>query len=102
MKILLFTDSLGAGGAQRQLTGLAVMLNQLNYDVVVLTYHSPDFYKSYLDENGVKNIIVGDNCGVLKRVNAIRKFLRFENPQWVIAYQEIPSLIASFVASSFW
>ena len=27
MKIILFTDSLGAGGAQRQLVGLAVMLN---------------------------------------------------------------------------
>lgn len=28
MKILLFTDSLGAGGAQRQLVGLAVLLKK--------------------------------------------------------------------------
>lgn len=96
-KIVLFTDSLGAGGAQRQLSGLAVMLNQLNYDVVVLTYYSSDFYKSYLDEHGVRNIIVGDNCGAFKRIKAVRKFLRSENPQWVIAYQETPSLIASFI-----
>lgn len=99
-RIILFTDSLGAGGAQRQLSGLAVMLNQLNYDVVVLTYYSSDFYKSYLDEHGVRNIIVGDNCGAFKRIKAVRKFLKSENPQWVIAYQESPSLIASFIKAT--
>lgn len=96
-KIVLFTDSLGAGGAQRQLCGLAVMLRQHNYDVIVLTYHPLDFYKSYLDENGVRNIIVGNNCGAIKRIKAVRKFLRMENPQWVIAYQETPSLISALI-----
>lgn len=32
-KILLFTDSLGAGGAQRQLVGLAKMLTNLGYNI---------------------------------------------------------------------
>ena len=52
-KIVLFTDSLGAGGAQRQLCRLAVMLRHYNYDVLVLTYHPLGFYKSYLDENAI-------------------------------------------------
>lgn len=96
-KIVLFTDSLGAGGAQRQLCGLAVMLRQHNYDVVVITYHPLDFYKSYLDENGVRNLIVSNGCGALKRIQCIRQYLKSENPEWVIAYQETPSLIASII-----
>ena len=35
MKILLLSDSLGAGGAQRQLCGLAVMLKNIGYEVSV-------------------------------------------------------------------
>lgn len=96
-KIVLFTDSLGAGGAQRQLCGLAVMLRQHNYDVVVLTYHPLDFYKSYLDENAISNVVLGNGPGAFRRIQAIRKFLKSENPEWVIAYQETPSLIASIL-----
>lgn len=97
MKIVLFTDSLGPGGAQRQLCGLAVMLSSYRFDVHVLTYHSNGFYKNYLDENRIRNVIVGENSGAVNRMLAVKKFLIKENPDWVIAYQETPSLIASFV-----
>ena len=36
MKIVLLTDSLGAGGAQRQLIGLAKLLKDIGEDVTVL------------------------------------------------------------------
>ena len=49
MRIILFTDCLGAGGAQRQLVGLAVMLKEKGYDVKVATYYDSDFYKHNLD-----------------------------------------------------
>ena len=93
----MFTDSLGAGGAQRQLCGLAVMLKNLGYDTKVLTYQESDFYKSILDENRIRSIVVGDNCGPIQRIQSIRKFIKKENPQWVIAYQETPSLIAALI-----
>lgn len=99
-KIVLFTDSLGAGGAQRQLCGLAVMLRQHNYDVVVLTYHPLDFYKSYLDENAISNVVLGNGSGALRRIQTIRNFLKSEKPEWVIAYQETPSLIASIIKAT--
>ena len=99
-KIVLFTDSLGAGGAQRQLCGLAAMLNKLNYDVSVLTYHSSDFYKKYLEEHNVRNLIVGEGKGSVQRILSIRKFIKRENPDWVIAYQETPALISSFIRST--
>ena len=44
-RILLFIDSLGAGGAQRQLVGLAVMLKRRGYAVKVVTYYDHPFYK---------------------------------------------------------
>lgn len=52
--ILLFIDSLGAGGAQRQLTGLAVLLKGKGYGVKVVTYHDHPFYQHILEENHVE------------------------------------------------
>ena len=94
MKILLFTDNLGSGGAQRQLVGLAVMLHQKGHAVKVCTYQDYDFYKSYLDENGVPNVVIPNAFSAKKRIWVISKFFKTENPEWVIAYQETPSLIA--------
>ena len=43
-KILCFIDELGSGGAERQLTSLAVLLRKNNYDVDVYCYHQNYFY----------------------------------------------------------
>lgn len=59
-KIVLFTDCLGAGGAQRQLVGLAIMLKAKGYDVTVATYYDIEFYKKHLDDAGVRNTPVRD------------------------------------------
>lgn len=99
-KIVLFTDSLGAGGAQRQLCGLAKMLKKLDYDVTVITYFKSDFYKEDLDDNHVRNVLLGEESGTVRRILSIRKFLKKERPNWVIAYQETPSLISAFIKST--
>lgn len=51
-KILLFSASLGAGGAQRQLVGLASILHERGYQVKVCYYHSIDYFKDFLDSSG--------------------------------------------------
>lgn len=43
MKVLCLIDSLGSGGAQRQLVGLASLLKEREYDVLVVYYHSDHF-----------------------------------------------------------
>ena len=96
-KVILFTDSLGAGGAQRQLCGLAVLLQQEGYHVKVCTYHEFDFYKSYLDANHVCHDLISCNSSFVRRVLDIYRYLKNERPDWVIAYQETPSLISSLV-----
>ena len=93
-RILLFTDSLGAGGAQRQLVGLAVMLQRAGYKVKVCTYHNIDFYKNYLDDNCVENELIPNAGNAKKRIGAVRQYFKREKPDWVIVYQETPSLVA--------
>lgn len=97
MKINLFIDNLGAGGAQRQIVGLAVLLQEKGFDVKVSTYFKDDFYKSYLDENGVPNEIIPNAANTKKRILAVRNYFKKEQPDWVIAYQETPSLVACAV-----
>ena len=43
MKILLITENLGSGGAERQLSGLAVLMKEKGYEVKVITYLEINF-----------------------------------------------------------
>lgn len=95
MKILLLIDSLGAGGAQRQLVGLAVMLKQLDYDVTVAIYHKNLFYADTLLSANVPYVYLKDANNSYKRIWVISQYIRRFNPAWVIAYLETPSIIAS-------
>lgn len=94
MKVFLFIDSLGSGGAQRQLSGLAVLLQNNGYDVVVCSYHKYDFYKEYLEENNVTNYIISGAAKKYRRILSVYKFFKSKDPDWVIAFQETPSLLA--------
>lgn len=95
MKIILFTDCLVGGGAQRQLVGLAILLYRSGYNVKVATYYDIDFYKSYLDDAHVCNELIPGADNTKKRILAVRNYFKKEAPTHVIAYQETPSLVAS-------
>ena len=95
MRINLFIDCLGACGAQRQLVGLAIMLKAKGYEVKVSTYYDIDFYKKLLDDASITNELIPDAYNTSKRIWAVRKYFKREKPDWVIAYQETPSLVAS-------
>ena len=94
MKIILFTDNLGAGGAQRQLVGLAEMLHQQGYEVKVCTYQDSDFYKPFLTERNIPNEVIPGASEKYKRIALVANYFKKENPDYIIAYQEVPSLIA--------
>ena len=94
MKIILFIDSLGAGGAQRQFVGLAVLLKEKGYNVKVATYYDIDFYKKQLDDVNVINELIPGADNSKKRILAVRSYFKKEQPDCVIAYQETPSLVA--------
>lgn len=74
MKILCIIDSLGSGGAQRQLVGLARLLKEHLFEVKLIWYHSIDFYQSYLDEYEV-SYESGHPQGKLAKIGYIRRMI---------------------------
>ena len=62
MRLLCFIDSLGAGGAQRQLVTLAIEFAKRGYDVEFLLYEHNDFYLPTLRDNNIKAFITASNC----------------------------------------
>lgn len=93
-KILLLIDSLGPGGAQRQLVGLACFLKARDYDVIVAAYHDNRFYVDQLLTNGVPYVYIKKAQRGLLRQWYLMRFIRKVNPNVVISYLESPSVRA--------
>lgn len=94
MRILLFIDSLGAGGAQRQLVGLARMLKEDGEQVKVITYHNDPFYLPSLEESDIEYENVGKAKNKYLRLYYIHKVIKQYKPDWVIAYLDMPCILA--------
>lgn len=93
-KVACFTDSLGSGGAQRQLVGLATLLKNRGYDIDVVLYYDIPFYKHLLDDAGVNSYVIANTANPIKRIWTLYCFFLQKKYDVVIAYQETPSLIA--------
>lgn len=94
-KILCFIDSLGAGGAQRQMVGLALMLKEKGYRVKVLVYHDNPFFLQTLEEAHVDVEINHKTTKHFSRIYYIYKSINSFNPDVVISYLDTPNIIAS-------
>lgn len=93
-RILCLIENLGPGGAERQLTGLAVMLRQQSHEVQVCYYVQKEFYLPYLQENGVDGCFLKEASNPKKRFFALRKHIKAYKPDTVISYSASPSMIA--------
>ena len=94
MKIVCLIDSLGPGGAQRQLVGLAVLLKQRGYDVSVVIYYKDLYFEDILISEGITCEYIETGGRKLSRIGAFAKYVRKSEPDVVIAYLETPSIIA--------
>lgn len=92
IRVTLFIDSLGPGGAQRQMSLLAVLLKRRGYDVDVLTYRPLRFFDDEVEAAGVPVRRVGS--GKLLRPFAVRRALRERAPDAVIAFLDGPNVYA--------
>jgi glycosyltransferase involved in cell wall biosynthesis len=92
MKILCVIDSLGSGGAQRQLVNLSIEFKKRGLEVSFLVYHSINFYKAILSEHNipVHEIIEGN---YLKRIFSIRRFIRSGEFDSVLSFLEASNFI---------
>ena len=92
-RILCLIENLGSGGAERQLTGLAVMLKQQDYEVEVWYYVKKEFYLTFLQENGVAGHYLPKAASAKARIFALRKHIKAYHPDAVISYSASPSMI---------
>lgn len=97
MKILCVIDSLGSGGAQRQLVNLAISFKDRGHDVTFLVYHSHDFYQKLLYEKNI-NVIQISEPSLIKRIYRMRKAIRLNAPDAVLSFLEAPNLICELAS----
>lgn len=100
MKILCVIDSLGSGGAQRQLVELAKGFHQQGHDVSFLTYHALDFFKEELTQNNIKVYSIR-SPNYLKRLLRMRIFIRRGHYDAVLSFLETPNFICELAAFPF-
>lgn len=93
-KILCFIDSLGAGGAQRQIVGLACFLKERGYDVTVACYYDNRFYVDQICSNGVHYMFFKKAKKTTFRLWHVACYFHKLKPDVVIAYLETPSICA--------
>lgn len=96
-KILCFIDSLGPGGAQRQLVGLAKELCIKGYDVTLSVYTDNPFYLSKINRSNIKYEYISAAHAKLLRIYYIYKYVKKLSPDCVISYLEVPSIIMSII-----
>lgn len=84
-KILLVTEHLGSGGAERQLCGLASMLTKAGFPCRLITYVENQFYEPYLRQNGVDYQFVPDLWNKKSRIFKIANYVRQYKPDVVIS-----------------
>lgn len=97
MRILLLIDCLGPGGAQRQIVGLAKMLQEREYQIKVIYYRPIFFYRSYLDKYHIPNEFIAGPESKIKRLFLIAQSIRQFSPEVVISYLDAPNMMACFL-----
>lgn len=97
MKILCVIDSLGSGGAQRQMVNLACGLNAKGHDVEMFIYHPElDFYRPIINKAGIIVNEVHEVSGFSFRVvRAIAGLLRKRNYEALISFLPSPNIYST-------
>lgn len=89
-RILLITENLGSGGAERQLCGLAVLLREKGYRVKVITYIKRQFYETYLYEQMIDYELIPKLANKYLRAFRLTQYLWKYRPDVLISY--LPSV----------
>ena len=96
-KILCLIATLGSAGAERQMSGLAAMMKKSGYEVEVWYYIRKEFYRPFLEENGVTCRYVAEASSSKKRFWALSKRIRQFDPDVVISYSKATNMITSMM-----
>src|SRR5690554_3955247 len=100
MRILCVIDSLGPGGAQRQLVELAKMFTRNGHSVFFLVYHQIDFYKDELERFGISIRYILESSYLI-RLYKIRQYIRNGRFDAVLSFLQASSFISEISALPF-
>ena len=98
--MVMLIESLGAGGAERQICILAVEMERRGHDVHVVTYAPGNFYAPILEHAGIKHTFLG-GIGTLQWLHKIRRFLRSNHQEVVLAFLGSCSIYAELSSLPF-
>lgn len=87
MRILCVIDSLGSGGAQRQIVGIAKGLKKKGNDVFFLIYHEENFYLNELEQMDIPSTII-KSSGYIDRILKMRNFIRKGKFESILSFLE--------------
>ena len=88
-RVLCFIDSLGSGGAQRQMTELSKLLHQAGYPIKVVFwvyYENDHFLVDELRDNNVETEYVKQMRNTRTRLFEMQKVIRKYNPEVIVSY----------------
>lgn len=97
MKILWVIDSLGSGGAQRQMVTLARMLKKKKYDVSIVCYSEENFFAEVCNRESIP-VFWFIEKNYLTRIFVFRRFIRKGGYDAVISFMEVPNFLNCFAA----
>jgi len=100
MRILCVIESLGQGGAQRQLIGLALGFKEKGHEVSFLTYVRNSFFNHLLEISGIP-ITCLEEPNYLKRLMRMRFFIRKGNYDAVLSFLEASGFICEVAGFPF-
>lgn len=98
-KILLITEGLTSGGAERQICGLASMLTERGFKCRLITYSDTHFYEQWLRDHHVDYEYVPSLLNKWTRIFRLVCYLHVYKPDVVISY--LPSVNITCCLSCF-
>jgi glycosyltransferase involved in cell wall biosynthesis len=94
MRVALLIDSLGSGGAQRQMVELAMGLKRRSHEVTLCYYYPSSFYLPFLQEAGVEYIELKPD-GMFDKIKQVRSWLKNYKPDILQSFLEGPNAVAA-------
>lgn len=93
LRLLLLIDSLGSGGAQRQIVNLAVGLTAKGHEVTVARYAPGDHFLSRLANAGVATVFLRKSARfALEPVKQLRRLVAAQGLDAVVSFLQTPNI----------
>ena len=94
-KLLLLTDALPQGGAERQLVNLAIGLKKRGHNVRLITFYpEANFYAADMKDACIQEECIHNGKNGFKRAIVIRSLVKKWRPDFVVCYKSGSSMAA--------